>query len=476
MPTFMKSGQPWLYDSDSGDIVGARDGDGGDMYFARLASDAKGNATGLVGPDGRNRFNGSSIVGAHRIRKMLGAIGQSSYRRVNIGYHSHSIGVGVSAGDSGTYNAAAFTLFESRGQAAIIAKILSAAYGGSGTTAGFAMGGTSSGVNPLLTMGGGAGAPSGSSPFFGPSGWTATLSSAAHTLAFTAVGAYARVYCAAGGAGSTIAARWNAPSVSGGATQTATLPAESPNPGNTPAGDRTWYEFTIGPVVAGETVTIMAPTSSSIRIYYVDTNYLPDTAGVSVHRLARPGAMLTGLHGASLDATDTLGPASSWIGTDASANGLIRAGQKASMSVRVPQDGIILQTDVNDMNSYLTYGYSLADQKRHLANYLTYHAGLSLPVLCVFGPIRDPALNDAGTPYTQDELIAAYKETVDASTNGAYIDLTAEWPGGTTQARYEAEYASGLLYDTVHPSAYGHGYFGSWIAQSILSAASGAMR
>ena len=52
MPTFMKSGQPWLYDSDSGDIVGARDGDGGDMYFARLASDAKGNVTGLVGPDG----------------------------------------------------------------------------------------------------------------------------------------------------------------------------------------------------------------------------------------------------------------------------------------------------------------------------------------------------------------------------------------------------------------------------------------
>ncbi len=52
MPTFMKSGQPWLYDSDSGDIVGARDGDGGDMYFARLASDAKGNVTGLVGPAG----------------------------------------------------------------------------------------------------------------------------------------------------------------------------------------------------------------------------------------------------------------------------------------------------------------------------------------------------------------------------------------------------------------------------------------
>jgi len=51
MPTFMKSGQPWLYDSDSGDIVGARDGDGGDMYFARLASDANGNVTDLVGPD-----------------------------------------------------------------------------------------------------------------------------------------------------------------------------------------------------------------------------------------------------------------------------------------------------------------------------------------------------------------------------------------------------------------------------------------
>lgn len=441
---------------------------------ALLDYDEDGSIRSLV--DGSGNVVAPGLYGASRIRKMLAAIGQASYRRVNLGYHSHSIGVGISAGDSATYDAAAFTLFESRSQAAIIAKTISAAYGGTGSTAGFVMSGPASGANPLLTMGGGASAPSHSSPFFGPSGWTATLSSSGHTLAFTAVGAYARVYCAAGGAGSTIAARWSAPSVSGGATQTATLPAASPNPGNTPAGDRTWYEFTIGPVTPGETVTLMAPTTSSIRVYYIDTNYLPSTAGVTVHRLSRPGARLTGLHAAALDATDTQSPNANWIGTDASANGLIRAGQAASMSVRVPQDGVILQTDVNDMNSYLTYGYSLADQKRHLTNYLNYHAGLGLPVLCVFGPIRDPALNDAGTPYTQAELIAGFRDVVESSTNAAYIDLTSEWPGSNIQTRYDTQAAGGLLYDTVHPNALGHGYFGSWIGRALLQAASSAMR
>ena len=51
MSTFMKSGQPWLFDSASGDIVGVKDVDGGETFFIREATDASGN-TVLVGADG----------------------------------------------------------------------------------------------------------------------------------------------------------------------------------------------------------------------------------------------------------------------------------------------------------------------------------------------------------------------------------------------------------------------------------------
>lgn len=57
--TYMKSGSPFLYDEDSGDIVGVKDQDGGETIFLRASTDANGN-TVLVGRDGRimprNRF------------------------------------------------------------------------------------------------------------------------------------------------------------------------------------------------------------------------------------------------------------------------------------------------------------------------------------------------------------------------------------------------------------------------------------
>lgn len=52
MSTYMKAGQPWLYDSDTGDIVGVKDRDGGETFFGRYARDSSGNVTGLVGADG----------------------------------------------------------------------------------------------------------------------------------------------------------------------------------------------------------------------------------------------------------------------------------------------------------------------------------------------------------------------------------------------------------------------------------------
>ena len=67
----------------------------------------------------------------------------------------------------------------------------------------------------------------------------------------------------------------------------------------------------------------------------------------------------------------------------------------------------------------------------------------------------------------------ALKRTIDASTNGAYLDLSAEWSGSTTQQRFDSTDESGLLYDQVHPGSSGHGYWAQYIAQALLMSASG---
>ena len=63
MSTYMKPGQPWLYDSASGDIVGVKDADGGETIFAAVSTDSSGNVTGLVGPDGASVLRGPMVSG-----------------------------------------------------------------------------------------------------------------------------------------------------------------------------------------------------------------------------------------------------------------------------------------------------------------------------------------------------------------------------------------------------------------------------
>lgn len=45
----MKIGQPWLYDEQSGDIVGVKDADGGESFFARMSADGNGLIDPLTG-------------------------------------------------------------------------------------------------------------------------------------------------------------------------------------------------------------------------------------------------------------------------------------------------------------------------------------------------------------------------------------------------------------------------------------------
>ncbi len=132
--------------------------------------------------------------------------------------------------------------------------------------------------------------------------------------------------------------------------------------------------------------------------------------------------------------------------------------------------------DVNDIKGYnysgQAWSWSLADVSRHMTNYLAAMASRSLPVLLVLGPYRDPAASDtAGTPYTQQDIIDAYKACSNASTNCAYIDLTAEFAGSTLAARYAAQQASGYIQDTVHPNQSGATHFAQKIATALRSAA-----
>lgn len=62
MSTYMKAGQPWLYDSSSGDIVGVKDADGGEALLARYATDRSGKVTGLEVAGGvKVRVGGDSL-------------------------------------------------------------------------------------------------------------------------------------------------------------------------------------------------------------------------------------------------------------------------------------------------------------------------------------------------------------------------------------------------------------------------------
>lgn len=420
---------------------------------------------------GAMRIGSSGIVGARKIRRMLSAIGQSAFRRVNIGYHSHSIGAGVDVTEAGTFGSAQWEAWHTRSQAAIIAKILSASTGGVSCSANIATGGTGGTRNPLLTLGGSTGGTPGiataaADALFGPASWRAVLPGVdgTGTISFKAVGTSVRVYGVCSGISGFGQMRWRAPSVSGGATQTVSAPSAAPTPEN----NRNWYDFTISPVVPGETVTLMDPTSGSYGVFYIDLDYRPDIPGVTVHRLCQPGASLSALHAAALDNGDTAGTGA-WLG---SGNANKRLGQAQSMSVRVPQDGVILQTDVNDLNDYIDRGFSLADMRRHLRNYLNYQASLNIDVLAVFGPIRDPAFNVGSRPYDQDALIAAYAEEISGISNAAYLDLTKEWPGVTLAERWTAQVASGVMEPVplVHPGAMGHGYYGAWIGNAIVQA------
>lgn len=411
----------------------------------------------------------AGIVGAPKLRKALASIAAAASQRADIAVQSHSVGIGVSATGGTTYDATNMELWNTRAMFPLMARQLCAAIGGTAATASQSVASGSASprtTNPLFVVGGGASAAS-STWGAGAGGWRIAMTAAAHTVAVKAIGSALKICGVADAAGRQ--ARWNAPSVSAGATQTAAAA------GSTALlnGGGVWYEWTITGVTPGETVTLMGPTAGLYTITQIDPDYRTD-AGITLHRQCLTGAPAAEISAAYLDNTDTQGPNAAWLGSTTFIQNT-RADQARSLSLRpAAMDLVIAMTDVNDLNTFDAAGsawaYSLADHQRHLSNYLAYHAANSIPVLCVFGPMRDPTYLPGARPYDQVQLIAALKAACDASTNGAYIDLTAPFGSGA-QAAYDAQVAAGLLEDIVHPGATGHPYWGRVLAGAILDAA-----
>lgn len=424
----------------------------------------------IVTPSGEVVGGGGAVlVGADKVRSMLAAIRTGGHSRVNLGFHGHSIIQGVCSDDTANLDLTAAQAWRQKSLAAMLSRALNGAVGG-------AWSGGIEAVTPSqrlqYTLGGSASfvGPYGVA---GPGGYVMALTAATDTATFVAQGTSVRVYAYASGAG--VVARY---AVNGGSVQTAAAAPNTPTGLVSSGNTLVWYEFTISGLTAGDSVQLLGPTSggstNNYRVYGVDVAYTT-SAGISVHRQAVMGSMGAQTVAGYLTDEDT-GEGGVGFFWTASGAGALRSMQTDSVTTRLGLAGVFNMFDVNDIKAYnfsgQAWGWTLATLERHMRNYITAMAARSMPVIFAFGPLRDPASADtAGTPYTQADIIDLYKRLAEASTNCAYIDLTAEFQGGTLADRYAAQQDTGLIYDSVHPGTAGCGYFGAQrIAAALLAA------
>lgn len=404
---------------------------------------------------------GAVLVGADKVRSMLAAIRTGGHSRVNLAYHGHSIIQGAASDDSAGFNYASAQVWRQRSVPAMLSRALNGAVGGAWS------GGIESMANPQqgrYTISGSL-YSSAYSPA-GPGGFMLALNASTDTASFVAEGTAVRIYAYTSTTG--VALRY---SINGGATQSAAASTNIP----TGHGTRVWYEVTISGLTVGDAVQLIGATAGPVIVYGVDPAYTTG-AGVTVHRCAAAGLMGAQTVAAYLDDTDTQpGAGTGWT---AASVGALRAMQTDSMTTRLGAAGVLNMFDVNDVKAFgdsangTAWGWTLETHVRHLQNYIAAMASRSLPVVFTFGPLRDPSTVSAlSAPYTQEQLIDAYKAVIDASATCAYIDLTAEFQGGTLAQRYAAQQATGLIYDSVHPGGRGSAYYGAQrIAAALLKA------
>ena len=438
-----------------------------------------------LGPDGwevpdivsRGGSDSGGLANPVKLRSVLATLAKASWRRVNIGFHGMSLIVGYGAEDGTPGNSLTnLRHYRQRSAAMVMGARLNAAlngnaqnYGRGVNTVAVTADGVVSGFFSLsgATLGGQYGAA-------GPDGRIVALpgSASANSLSFVVqdapAGTVVRVYGLFTGVAPT-----GQYALSGNNTQARTdVATAATTAAPLPQGNAWWYEYNItlpnaSDSSTGTTVTLYGSNAAtgSISVYAVDFDH-KTTPGITVHRLACSGRNLIQVAAGALDNTDSVSGMTSWTG---SGNANKRSGVMDSLTTRLALDVALCSFDVNDIMAHSTR--TLADWKRHIANYLAAMSTRSIPVIFVLGTLRDPSLY-AGAAYTQDELIAAYKAAADASSTASYIDLTDEYTGSVT-TRHAAQItdASMFVSDLLHWSSSGHAYYGSRIAQALLSAA-----
>lgn len=426
-----------------------------------LFDPATGAQAGYVGMNGNEQLlnaaalqslvsGAGNIPNAYKLRRSMSRIGQAYARQAHIGVFGNSIAAGAYANDVVTTVSPADVTWNSVGWVGVMRRILAARYG-TASLAGLLHPAENFSTN--FTVGGSA-AQAGPNNNVGLAGYRINLAGASDTASLSGTGRYLRVWGFALASGTK--ARYT---IDGGSLTTDPGAGAS---GATPSGSgQFWYTFDIDcSTDAAHTVVLQGAASGSWYVYAA-AFLSQTTSGVVVHRLGRSGAVLPDIIAASLDATDTAGPAWRTTLTDNS-----KTQQLESLTTRLGLDLAICMIDANDLTGgWSTYGYTLSDVRRHAQNFANRVTALGIDVLFVSGARRDPSSNAVGCPHTQDEVIAQYKSVADGMDRCAHVDLSLAYP------TFADANADGLLIDTVHPNSRGHGWIGARVAQALLAAA-----
>ncbi len=425
---------------------------------------------------------------AGNVSSMLAAMKATDTQRAAVGWHGMSIDVGAGVGNF--VDAVWRPAIQTASLPAQVAATINTAKGGAfrtGVEFISATAGDNTTPSAFYTLAGGATMNARFSGAHGASGTTVSLGQAgtatvSFSITSTAPNHVVRVY---GYVNTNVgqAARY---SLSGANTRAlGDAPAVTTAAPMTTSG-RYWYEFDITLANTGTTTVLLQGPSGAAGVggwlfAGVDPQYDATTPGLTVHRLSQSSQTLATLVAGSLDSTDTQpAAATGWLGAG---NSTVRADQTSSITSRYGLAGVFAGADVNDIISFgngagaYNYGWTLADHERHLTNYVNAMAARSMPVIFVVGHLRHtatPAMT--GNPYTQSEVIATYRKVARASSNAAFIDISAQWGTGTEQARYDAMVADTSRWVAseapryVHPGTTGHAFFGQYVANAVMAA------
>ena len=373
------------------------------------------------------------------LRKSLSRLARSYSAQSTVGVLGHSVVSGAYSNDAVS---SVDATWNDTGWVAVLRKMFATQYG---TASLRGLLHPAENLSTNFTLAGGA-AFNGPNNTVGVEGYRIDLAAAGNTVSVSGTGRYLRVWGFSTAAG--VAARYT---IDGGSlTTSGTVSA-----GASPNG-QFWYTFDIDCTTdAAHTVVLQGAASGSW--YLFACAFLAQTAsGVLVHRMGRSGAVLPNLLAESLDGTDTAGPA--WR-TLLTANGKLQ--QAHSLTSQLGINLMMVMVDANDLTGgWTTYGYTLADVRRHAQNAVTSLVARGCDVLFVTGLWRDPAAYGIGAPFDHSQVIQQYASVAADNDYCAHLDLTSVW------ADYAAVNAAGLMQDTVHPNSLGH----AWMADAVFRA------